>query len=68
MLLFRKNMTKVAMCGRTKYITYESLIVYEQLCRKRYRKRNIHNLLTPPGLFTFSLSFSVYRSLSLFLY
>ena len=46
---------KVAICGRTKCITNESLLVYEQLCRKGY----MHNWLTPPGLFTLSLSLSL---------
>ena len=43
---------KVAICGSTKHITNESLIVYEQSCRKGCRKCDMHNLLTPPGLFT----------------
>ena len=46
---------KVAMCGRTKCITNESLLVYEQSCRKGCRKCNMHNWLTPPKLFTLSL-------------
>ena len=50
-------------CGRAKSVTNESLLVYEQLCRKGCRKCNIHNWLTPPGLFTLS----IYRSISLYL-
>ena len=52
---------KVAICGRTKCITNESLLVYEQLCHTGCRKCNMHNWLTPPGLFTLS----IYLSLSL---
>jgi hypothetical protein len=60
---------KVAICGRTKYIINKSFIFYEQLCdylcRNGCRKRNTHNLLTPPGLFTLSLPLSLSLSLSL---
>ena len=56
---------KVAICGRTKCITNESLWIYEQLCRKGCRKCNMHNWLTPPGLFTLSLSLYLSLSLSL---
>ena len=62
-------MYKVAICGRTKYIINKSFIFYEQLCdylcRNGCRKRNKHNLLTPPGLFTLSLPLSLSLSLSL---
>ena len=54
---------KVAICGRTKSITNESVLVYEQLCRKGCRKCNMHNWLTPPGLFTLSLSIPLSSSI-----
>ena len=39
--------------------TNKSLLVYEQLCRKGCRECNMHNWLTPPGLFTLCLSLSL---------
>ena len=53
---------KVAICGRTKCITNESLLVYEQLCRTGCRKCNMHNWLTPPRIV---YSLSIHLSLSL---
>ena len=51
----RSKKYRIVLCGRTKDIANESLMVNKQLCRKGSRICNIHNLLTP-GLFTLSVS------------